>query len=136
MRFLSIFKGVESNEPPSAEFMERMNALIEKAMKSGELVSTEGCLPSALGARVRSDKGRVTVIDGPFAESKEVVGGFAILEASSKEDAIRIAREFLAASGQDGECELRQIFTASQRGTSPADSRAQHEELRRQYSHS
>ena len=135
MRFLSVFKGVESNEPPSLEFMERMNALIEKSMKSGELVATEGCLPSALGARIRSDKGKVTVTDGPFAESKEVVGGFAILEAKSKEDAIRIAREFLAVAG-DGECEIRQIFTASQPGTSPADSRAQHEELTRQISRS
>jgi hypothetical protein len=134
MRFLSIFKSVESNEPPSLDLMERMNALIETSMKSGELVATEGCLPSALGARVRSDKGRVTVIDGPFAEAKEVVGGFAILEAKSREDAIRIAREFLAVAG-DGECEIRQIFTASQHGTSPADSRAQHEELKNQYDH-
>jgi hypothetical protein len=133
MRFLSIFKNVESNEPPSLDMMERMNALIEKSMNSGELVATEGCLPSALGARVRSDKGRVTVVDGPFAESKEVVGGFAILEAKSKEDAIRMVREFLAVAG-DGECEIRQIYTASQTGTSPDDSKAQHEELSNQYS--
>jgi hypothetical protein len=135
MRFLSIFKSVESNRPPSQDMMERMNALIEKSMKSGELVATEGCLPSALGARVRSDKGRVTVVDGPFAESKEIVGGFAILEAKSKEEAIRMVREFLAVAG-DGECEIRQIYTASQPGTSPSDSRAQHEELTRQFSHS
>jgi len=132
MRFLSIFKRAESNEPPSLEFMERMNALIETSMKSGDLVATEGCLPSALGARVRSDNGRVTVIDGPFAESKEVVGGFAILEAKSKEDAIRITREFLAVAG-DGECEIRQIFMASQPGTSPSDSQAQLEELKNQF---
>ena len=130
MRFLSIFKNVESNEPPSLDMMERMNALIEKSMKSGELVATEGCLPSALGARVRSDKGRVTVVDGPFAESKELVGGFAILEAKSKEDAIRMVREFLAVAG-DGECEVRQIYIASQTGTSPDESKAQHEELTR-----
>ena len=137
MRFLSIFKSIESHEPPSQEFMERMNALIEKLMKTGELVATEGCLPSALGARVRSDKGRVTITDGPFAESKEVVGGFAILEAKSKDDAIRMVREFLAVAG-DGECEIRQIYSASDAGTctSPTDARAQHEELTRQFSHS
>jgi hypothetical protein len=135
MRFLSIYKGVESNRPPSQETMERMNALIEKSMKSGELVATEGCLPSALGARVRSDQGRVTVIDGPFSEAKEVVGGFAILEATSKDDAIRMVKEFLAVAG-DGECELRQIYMASQPGTSPTDSRVQHEELTQQFSHS
>ena len=133
MRFLSIFKSVESTEPPSLEFMERMNALIDKMKKSGELVATEGCLPSALGAHIRSDRGRVTVTDGPFAETKEVVGGFAILEAASKEDAVRITREFLAVAG-DGECELRQIFTASQPGTAPADSHAQLEELKAQFS--
>jgi len=135
MRFLSIYKSVESNRPPSQETMESMNALIEKSMKSGELVATEGCLPSALGARVRSDQGRITVTDGPFAESKEIVGGFAILEATSKDDAIRMVREFLGVAG-DGECELRQIYTASQPGTSPTDSHAQHEELTRQFSHS
>jgi hypothetical protein len=133
MRFLSIWKSVESNQPPSLEFMERMNALIDKMKKSGELIATEGCLPSALGARIRSDKGSMTVTDGPFVETKEVIGGFAILEAASKEDAIRITREFLAVAG-DGECELRQIFTTSQPGTAPADSRAQHQELKDQFS--
>jgi hypothetical protein len=61
---------------------------------------------------VRKSGGKLTVVDGPFTESKEVVGGFAILEAKSKEDAIRLAREFLKVAG-DGECELRQIFTES-----------------------
>ena len=89
-----------------------MQKLIEEGMKSGWLIATEGCLPSALGARVRKSGGKLTVVDGPFTESKEVVGGFAILEAKSKEDAIRLAREFLKVAG-DGECELRQIFTES-----------------------
>jgi hypothetical protein len=110
MRFLSIYKTAESNTPPSPEFVAAMQKLIEEGMKSGWLIATEGCLPSALGARVRSSGGKLTVIDGPFTESKEVIGGFAILEAKSKEDAIRLAREFLKVAG-DGECELRQIFT-------------------------
>ena len=112
MRFLSIYKTAESNTPPSPEFVATMQKLIEEGMKSGWLVATEGCLPSALGARVRKSGGKLTVVDGPFTESKEVVGGFAILEAKSKEDAIRLAREFLKVAG-DGECELRQIFTES-----------------------
>jgi hypothetical protein len=112
MRFLSIYKTAETNTPPSPEFVAAMQKLIEEGMKSGWLVATEGCLPSALGARVRSSGGKLTVIDGPFTESKEVIGGFAILEAKSKEDAIRLAREFLKVAG-DGECELRQIFTES-----------------------
>lgn len=112
MRFLSIYKTAESNTPPSPEFVAAMQKLIEEGMKSGWLIATEGCLPSALGARVRKSGGKLTVVDGPFTESKEVVGGFAILEAKSKEDAIRLAREFLKVAG-DGECELRQIFTES-----------------------
>jgi hypothetical protein len=115
MRFLSIYKTAESNTPPSPEFVATMQKLIEEGMKSGWLVATEGCLPSALGARVRKSGGKLTVVDGPFTESKEVIGGFAILEAKSKEDAIRLAREFLKVAG-DGECELRRIFTESDGG--------------------
>jgi hypothetical protein len=92
--------------------MEKMQRLVEEGMKAGWLVATEGCLPTALGARVRSSGGNVIVTDGPFAETKEVIAGFALLEAGSKAEAIRLAREFLKIAG-DGECELRQIFTAS-----------------------
>ena len=110
MRFLSIYKTSERNTPPSPEYIATMQTLIEEGMKSGWLVATEGCLPTALGARVRNSGGRLTVIDGPFTESKEVIAGFAILEAKSKEEAVRMARDFLKIAG-DGECELRQIFT-------------------------
>jgi hypothetical protein len=89
--------------------MANMGKLIEKLMKAGSLLSTEGCLPSALGARVRLSNGKLSVMDGPFTEAKEVVGGFAILEAKSKEHAIELAREFLQVAG-DGECELRQVY--------------------------
>lgn len=111
MKFLSIYKSVETNTPPTAEHMSNMTQLIEKHMKSGALVATEGCLPSALGARVRLSHGQVAVTDGPFTESKEVVGGFAILQAKSKAEAIELASEFLTVAG-DGECEIRQIFEA------------------------
>ena len=109
MRFLSIYKGKETGVPPTEQEMAEMGRLIEKFMKTGALVSTEGCLPSALGARVRLDGSTVTVTDGPFTESKEVVGGFAILEAPSKAAAIELAKEFLSVVG-GGECELRQIY--------------------------
>ncbi len=111
MRFLSIYKTVERNSPPSAEEMATMGKLIGDSMKAGFLLATEGCMPTALGARVRRSDGKVSVTDGPFTESKEVVGGFAILKADSKEEAIEIARQFLAVAG-DGECELRQIYEA------------------------
>ena len=111
MRFLSIYKTVERGVPPTPEEMARMGKLIEEGMKSGWLLSTEGCLSTTLGARVRRSGGKVTVTDGPFAESKEVVGGFAILKANSKAEAIELARDFLRVAG-DGECELRQLYEA------------------------
>ena len=86
-----------------------MGKLIEEGMKAGWLVSTEGCLPTALGARVRRSSLKITVTDGPFTEAKEMVGGFAILKADSKEDAIELTRKFLQVAGE-GECELRQLY--------------------------
>jgi hypothetical protein len=109
MKFLSIYKSVERNTPPSAEEMAAMGKLIDEGFKTGWLVATEGCLPSALGARVRRSGDKLSVTDGPFAESKEVVGGFAILKANSKEEAIQLAKDFLKIAGE-GECELRQVY--------------------------
>ena len=109
MKFLSIYKHVERNIPPSQEEMVRMGKLVEEGMKAGWLLATEGCLPSALGARVRRDGTKLSVTDGPFTEAKEVVGGFAILKANSKEEAIQLCRNFLQVAGE-GECELRQVY--------------------------
>jgi hypothetical protein len=113
MKFLSMYKSVERNVPPSQEEMNRMGKLVEEGMKAGWLIATEGCLPTALGARVRSTNGKLTVTDGPFTESKEVVGGFAILRANSKEEAIQLVKDFLKVVGE-GECELRQIYEVGQ----------------------
>jgi hypothetical protein len=88
MRYLSIYKSVERGVPPSQEEMAKMGKLIEDGMKAAWLIATEGCLPTTLGARVRMSNGKLTVTDGPFTETNEVVGGFAILQASSKEEAI------------------------------------------------
>ena len=112
MRFLSIYKSVERGVPPSQEEMPKMGKLIEEGMKAGWLLGTEGCFPSALGARVRYSDGKHTVTDGPFTESKEVIGGFAILQANSKEEVIKLAKDFLEVVG-GGECELRQIYEAN-----------------------
>lgn len=113
MKFISIYKHFETNTPPSAEEMAKMGKLVEDGMKAGWLVATEGCLPSALGARVRSSNGNLTVTDGPFTEAKELVGGFAILKVNSKQEAIQLAKDFLNAVGE-GECELRQLFEGAQ----------------------
>ncbi len=113
MKFLSIYKSAERGVPPTQEEMDKMGKLIEQEMKAGTLLATEGCLPSALGARVRISGGKLTVTDGPFTEAKEVVGGFAILQANSKAEAIEMVKNFLEVAGE-GECELRQVFEAPQ----------------------
>ena len=122
MRFLSIYKKAERNTPPTPEEMAEMGKLVEEGMKAGWLVSTEGCLPTELGARVRCSGAKVTVTDGPFTESKEVVGGFAILKANSKEEAIELAKYFLSKVGE-GECELRQLYEPATAGCNGAGSR-------------
>jgi hypothetical protein len=111
MRFLSIYKTRERNTPPTPQEMATMGKLVEEGMKAGWLLGTEGCLPSSLGARVRCDGARVAVTDGPFTETKELVGGFAILKANTKDEAIELCRRFLQVAGE-GECELRQLYEA------------------------
>jgi hypothetical protein len=116
MRFLNIYRTAETGEMPTPDEMARMGKLIEEGMKAGYLLAVEGCLPSAAGARVRRTNGSVTVTDGPFVESKELVGGLALLQAGSKAEAIELVKQFLAVAG-DGECELRQLFEAEPDGS-------------------
>src|SRR4051812_13121462 len=111
MKFLSVYKTVETGVPPTQEEMADMGKLIEEGMKAGYLLAVEGCLPTATGARVRLSNGTITVKDGPFTESKEVVGGLAILQANSKEEAVQYVKQFLHIAG-DGECELRRLYEA------------------------
>jgi hypothetical protein len=118
LRFLSIYKTAKRSAPPSAEEMAAMGKLIAEGMKAGWLLATEGCLPTRLGARVRRSGVKLSVIDGPFTEAKEVVGGFAILRANSKEEAIQLAKDFLKIAGE-GECELRQICEPNSAQTDP-----------------
>ena len=108
MKFLSVYKTVERNVPPTQEEMDKMGKLIEEGMKAGWLLAVEGCMPSATGARVRKSNGKTTVMDGPFMETKELIGGLAILQANSKEHAIELTKYFLG-HAEDGECELRQL---------------------------
>lgn len=112
MRFLSIYKTAERSTPPTPDEMTNMGKLIQEGMKAGWLLATEGCLPTALGARVRRSNGQLTMTDGPFAETREAIGGFAILQANSKAEAIELTNRFLAIAG-DGECELRQLYEPS-----------------------
>jgi hypothetical protein len=109
MRFLSVYKAAERATPPTPEEMAAMGKLVEEGMKAGWLLATEGCLPTALGARVRRTGDKLTVTDGPFTESTEVIAGFAIFKVNSKQEVIELARQFLQVVGK-GECELRQLY--------------------------
>jgi hypothetical protein len=111
MRFLAIYRTAEACAPPSPENMATMGKLIEEMAKAGVLLATEGCQHSSKGARVRISGGKFTVTDGPFTESKEVVGGFALFQVKSKEEAIEWTKRFLKLAG-DGESEIREIYEA------------------------
>lgn len=110
MKFLCIYKPAKpEGTPPTQQEMAEMGKLIEGGFKSGWLLATEGCLPSALGARVTRSGGSITVKDGPFTEAKEIIGGFAVIKAASKQEAIQLTKRFLEVAG-DGESEIRQVF--------------------------
>ena len=112
MRFLSMIRIDEnSGQVPSEQLMSDMGKLIEKMTREGVLIHTAGLRPTAEGVRVRLRGGRLSTVDGPFAETKEVVGGFAILEAGSLKEAIELTKRFLMIHGNewDIECEVRQL---------------------------
>ncbi|HET7766538.1 MAG TPA: YciI family protein [Burkholderiales bacterium] len=112
MRFLSMIRVNErSGQKPSEKLMADMGKLIEEMTKEGTLVQTAGLRPTSEGFRVRLSGGEMRVTDGPFTEAKEVIGGYAMLEAKSKAEAVELTKRFLALHG-DGweiECEVRQL---------------------------
>ena len=114
MRFLMLYKPadvakMEAGVPPSPEEMARMGKLVEEQMRAGHLLATEGCGPTSKGAKVQLANGKLKVVDGPFTEAKEIIGGLAIMRASSKQEAIQQARDFLEFAG-DGEVEVRELY--------------------------
>lgn len=113
MRFLSMVRINErAGQKPSAQLMEDMGRLMAEMTANGSLLDTAGLQPTAAGKRVRLSHGRQTVVDGPFTEAKEVVGGYAMLQAASMDEALEITRRFLAVHGEEWEieCEVRQVM--------------------------
>ena len=116
MKYLSFVRSAEKyreSQPPPA-LMEAMGRLIEKFNKQGALVATGGLAASRDGFRMRLANGKLTSVDGPFTESKEVIGGWAILEADSKAEILRLTTEFMELHRKhwpefEGECEVRPI---------------------------
>ena len=116
MRFMVIVKGnpdSEAGKMPPPEVFEEMGKFNEELAKAGVMLAGEGLHPSSKGARIRFDGKQRTVIDGPFTEAKELVGGFWIIQVKSKEEAI----EWMKRSPfQEGEIEIRQVFETEEFG--------------------
>ena len=131
MRFMMLVKHAENSGPPPKELMDAIAKLGEEAVKAGTMLGNGGLAPSAQSTRVRLSGGQLKVIDGPFTEAKEIIGGYAQFELKSKEEAIEGALRFMELHqkywpGWEGETEVRQIFgpedfaqhTKQQNGTS------------------
>jgi len=106
MRFLLTFNGEDRN--PSPEKLAALGKFTEEMVRSGVVLDTGAILPSSAGAKVKMKNGKFTATDGPFAETKELIVGYAIVQAKSKEEAIELTRKFMAVAG-DGEGEIRQL---------------------------
>ena len=115
MRFMMLVKQAENSGVPPKELMDAIAKLSEEAVKAGTMLGSGGLAPTAQSTRVRLSGGQLKVIDGPFTEAKEVVGGYAQFELKSKEEAIEGAVHFMELHkkhwpGWEGETEIRQIF--------------------------
>jgi hypothetical protein len=115
MRFMTMVKAAEHSGPPPQALMEAIGRLGEEAGRAGVMVEMGGLLPSGAGARVRLEGGKVTVTDGPFSEAKEVIGGYAVFDVKSKQEAIEWTKRFMELHrghwrGWEGETEVRQLF--------------------------
>jgi len=116
MKHLMLIKHTESyrNEPIPQALMEAMGEFVAEGFKSGVLKDTAGLKPTAEGFRVRTGGNRLTVSDGPFAETKEVVGGYALVDVPSRKEALELARQFMELHrvhwpAFEGECEVRPV---------------------------
>jgi hypothetical protein len=115
MKYLTFIRSSESyREAPPPALMEAMGEFVQRSSREGTLVDSGGLAPSKDGFRIRLDNGRITMTDGPFPESKEVIGGWAILDVGSKQEALRVATEFMELHrkhwpGFEGESEVRQM---------------------------
>ncbi len=114
MKFMMLVKHAENQGTPPKALMDAMAKIGQEAVKSGAMVESGGLAPTAKSTRVRLSQGQISAIDGPFTEAKEIVGGFAILQYNSKEEAIEGAKHFMELHkkhwpGWEGETEVRQV---------------------------
>lgn len=115
MRFMMMVKAAENRGMPPQALMDAMEKLTVDAVKNGSMVMGGGLAPTAQSNRIRLSGGKISVIDGPFTEAKEVIGGFAIMDLKSKDEALEVAKHFIDLHRQhwpswEGESEVRQMF--------------------------
>ena len=112
MRFLGYTLGSEADmpaEPPPPELYENMGKFVEEAVSAGVIVATGGIAPTSEGAKVSLQDGEFTVVDGPFTEAKELVGGWALMECRDMDEAIEWTKRFLSVLGA-GESRIRPVM--------------------------
>ncbi len=136
MRFMILIKASKDSEAgvlPSEQLFTEMGQFNEELVKAGVMLAGEGLQPSSKGARVKFAGGKRTVVDGPFAETKELIAGFWLWQVKSMDEAIEWVKRIPNPTGQEGEVEIRQVFEADDFGPelSP-ELRKQQERLRSQ----
>jgi hypothetical protein len=109
MKFLLTYQQNPNLPPPTAEQMAKIGAYTQKHIESGVVVMTGGLVRPTRGIQIKCESGKVSITDGPFAETKELIDGFALVEVASREEAIRLAGEFMQLAG-DGQGEILQVF--------------------------
>jgi hypothetical protein len=129
MRFMYIVTSSQPMTGPAPALMEAVARISEREIKAGRMIDNGGLMPLQTGARVRVADGKLSVIDGPFVEAKEVIGGYAIFELRDKAEALAMAREFMQLHvdhmpGWEGTCELRAFATPDMHGACEADALA------------
>jgi len=119
MRYMFLISALETGAPPPPSLMDAIGKLAEQELASGRMISQGGLLPTAMGsARIELKRGRLKVLDGPFAETKEVLGGFAIFDLPTREEALASAEAFMDLHRVhwpewEGVCEMRPMFEES-----------------------
>ena len=116
MRYMMFIKHTEDyrNAQVPASLYEEMGKFVEEATKNGNFVSGAGLQPTSAGTRIVLKRGKISVVDGPFTESKEIVGGYSIIDAKTREEALALATRFMEIHQQhwptfEGECEMRPL---------------------------
>ena len=126
-------KDTEAGVMPSEELLTAMGKYNEELVKAGVMLAGEGLHPSSKGSRVKSSKGKITVTDGPFTETKELICGFWIWQVKLMEEAIEWAKRMPNPHNEDGEVEIRPVFEAADFGEEfTPELREQEERLRRE----